>query len=162
MKSYFLGAVSILSLFSGCTQSGSLHTVNSAPHLGSNSHFEELITPVPANFADADKWNHTETCPTGAVLSPLTRYTFESGQKNHGFKFYYGRACELVRNNSGGDEAEDDDEPGRKLASAGSETDQAKNFSVTLVPHGSFVWWYEDGKRMQSGTFENGTLATQD
>jgi hypothetical protein len=153
MKRHILGATCILSLSlsAGCTQ----HSVNSgsysAPSLSRSSRYEELRTPVPSNFSDADKWNQKENCPDEAVLSPLTRYTFEPGQKNRGFKFYYGRSCEIVQTPDA-----DDEIPNRKIASI----DNANNFSVTLIPHGAFMYWYEDGRRMQLGSFDHGSLAT--
>jgi hypothetical protein len=112
--------------------------------------FEELTTAVPANFTDSAKWNKPNLCPEGAVLTPFTRYDFEPGQNSHGFKYYYGRSCAIIQNN-------EPESEGRKLASTDP---KAGNASLTVLPHGPFIWWYESGKRMESGSFDHGTLST--
>jgi hypothetical protein len=120
--------------------------------------FDELSTQVPADFADARKWNQSRICPEGSRLSPFTRYSFEPGQDSHGFKYYYGRSCNVIE----GDEAET---AGRKLASTKSEPvapsapETGSLPTITVLPHGPYIWWYENGKRMETGSFENGTLA---
>lgn len=111
--------------------------------------FEELSSEVPKGFFEADKWNHSAICPEGSTLTPLTRYNFEPGENSHGFKFFFGRSCAIIQEN-------DPETEGRKLASADPGATQA---SVSVLPHGPFIWWYENGKKMETGNFDHGTLA---
>jgi hypothetical protein len=94
---------------------------------------QEIKEPVPATFSDAARWNKSDICPEGSQLSALIRYNYGPGEQNYGFTHYFGRSCNIVIPRTEGE---------------------------TLIPNGPFVWWYENGKRMSSGNFDHGSLAT--
>ena len=148
MKTSVAGLLSlplILSL-NACTSSK-----DRAPHAALDVHprYEELSTEVPTRFSDAQKWNQEKICPEGATLTPFTRYDYDSGQNSQGFKQYYGRTCAIIQTTDAEVEM-------RKLASIDPSEAQT---TVTLIPHGPFIWWYENGKKMETGTFDHGTLS---
>ena len=127
----------------GCTKNAS---VLAQP---GSAKYEELPQPVPPEFTDAEQWNNPSICPEGSQLSPLTRFAYEPGQKNYGFTHYYGRSCNVVT-------ARESDSSVRALASP--KVNQMTSTGVR--PHGPFIWWYENGKRMSAGNFDHGTLAS--
>jgi hypothetical protein len=108
----------------------------------------ELDSPVPAGFADSKEWNEKSICPEGSTLSPFTSYAYAPGEDSHGFKRYFGRGCTIVEVH-----AETDDQLSRRGPAS------AEPPVVSLVPNGPYIWWYESGAKMESGTFDHGTLA---
>jgi hypothetical protein len=140
------GTLAALSTLSGCTPGTRSEASKTIVQEQPGIKLEELQTPVPDEFADAKSWNKNQICPEGSVLTPFTRYTYQPGDNSHGFKHYYGRGCTIVR-------ANEPELSGRGLASAGP------GVSISLLPHGPYIWWYETGAKMEDGTFENGTLA---
>jgi hypothetical protein len=127
---------------------------------------EELVTPVPATFAEAQTWNETKVCPAGSELSPFTRYAFEPGENSRGFKHYYGRGCAIVQIQEIEGLEDETVVPSRKLASIdpaaqsqAAPRSRTRPSATMLLPHGPYIWWYENGAKMEGGTFELGTLA---
>lgn len=146
LVSLFGCALSSLAL-SACTFGTRSEAGKHAQAGGPQFRLQELETPVPTDFADAQAWNKQQICPEGSVLTPFTRYSFEPGEDSHGFKYYYGRGCTLVR------APEPDTLAQRGLASLSPPA------SISLMPHGPYIWWYETGAKMEGGSFEHGTLA---
>ncbi|MGK5083370.1 hypothetical protein WDW37_08685 [Bdellovibrionota bacterium FG-1] len=125
----------VLLLGSAGCHSGEIPTSQAAPGF----RYEELSQTVPPEFSDSAKWNQTSICPEGSILSPLTRYSYGPSEKTYGFKHYYGRSCQLVSQHT---------------------LESSKGNSSQLLPNGPFIWWYENGSRMSTGTFDHGALAT--
>jgi hypothetical protein len=138
---WILAAVVSLALSPACTRRS--EQPQAAAAQPRSNVVEALEGQVPSSFSEAAAWNRPAICPEGAELSPLMRYTYEPGQQAHGFKHYFGRSCNITL-----------------VYGETSERTPASPHWVSTVPHGPFIWWYENGKRMSAGTFERGALAT--
>lgn len=111
-----------------------------------NDRFAEMEGEVPDHFARAAEWKSGRggnVCPKGSELSPLTRFKCEAGQCPAEHTHYFARFCNKTSRIALG---------GREPASDSEAVGRSK------IPHGPFIYWYEDGSIRRVGTYNNGAM----